>query len=276
MRLLHLSDTHLTREAEPNPYGIDPAESLRRILRDCSELPGVDAILVSGDVADDGTPEAYAQAFELIGNREVPAFFTTGNHDERGAFAAVLGCGHPKPVAEFDGPERAAVSLIEGYRLVTLDSLIPGKTYGRISARQLDWLREILTEPAPEGTVVAFHHPPVIVPGHRVQEWAGLRNGDELAAVLTGTDVRLILCGHFHLQLFGMFAGAPLWVTPGVVNRIDLTGTPGVDRFVKGASATLIDLGGPHSPVLHTLHARDPEMGRTAYEVDFREVSLSD
>jgi hypothetical protein len=78
--------------------------------------------------------------------------------------------------------------------------------------------------------------------------------------------VRLILCGHFHLQLFGMLASVPVWVTPGVVTRIDLNATPATERAVMGASASLIDLGGPHSPVFHTLHARDPHVGRTAYE----------
>ncbi|BBH69867.1 hypothetical protein ACTI_65520 [Actinoplanes sp. OR16] len=42
-----------------------------------------------------------------------------------------------------------------------------------------------------------------------VQSALGLRNGDELAEAIGGTDVRLILCGHFHLQLFGMLAGIP-------------------------------------------------------------------
>ncbi len=281
MRILHLSDTHLTRGAGPNHYGVDPAESLRLMLRDCGELRDLDAVLVTGDVADDGSSTAYAQAKHLIGafarDRGIPAIFTTGNHDERGAFAEVLGSGHEQPVDEMTSAEgeRAAVSMIGGYRLVTLDSLIPGKVYGRITATQLAWLRGVLAEPAPDGTVVAFHHPPVMVPGVKAQEWAGLQNGDELAAVMAGTDVRLVLCGHFHLQLYGTLAGVPVWATPGVVTRIDLTAPLSTVRAVKGASASLIDLGGPHSPVLHTLHARDPEMGRTAYEADVEGSAIS-
>jgi hypothetical protein len=96
-----------------------------------------------------------------------------------------------------------------------------------------------------------------------VQAALGLRNGPDLAATISGTDVRLMLCGHFHLQLFGMLSGLPVWVTPGVVTRIDLTATPGTERAVKGASASLIDLGGPNSPIFHTLHARDPHLGQT-------------
>jgi 3',5'-cyclic AMP phosphodiesterase CpdA len=284
MRILHLSDTHLTRASGPDSDGVDTRESLRRILRDCDEVPGLDAVVVTGDIADDGSPEAYTDALRLIGafagQRRIPAVFSTGNHDDRAAFTAVLGTGHRdaegvdrplEPFADGDGT-RAAVTMVAGYRIITLDSLVPGKGYGHLSTGQLAWLRTVLAEPAPHGSILAFHHPPVVVPGVAVQSALGLRNSHELAAAITATDVRLILCGHFHLQIFGMLQGVPVWVTPGVVTRIDLTATPGTERAVQGASASLIDLGGPHSPVFHTLHARDPLAGRTAYEIDAAEL----
>jgi 3',5'-cyclic AMP phosphodiesterase CpdA len=193
----------------------------------------------------------------------------------------VLGSGHldaagrDVPHQQLAAAERAAVTMVAGYRIITLDSLIPGSQHGRIGTAQLAWLRAVLAEPAPHGSILAFHHPPVVVPGVAVQHALGLRNAPELAEVIGGADVRLLLCGHFHLQLFGMLAGVPVWVTPGVLNRIDLTATPGSVRAVKGASASLIDLGGPHSPVCHTLHARDPHAGRTAYEVDAQRVDAA-
>lgn len=285
MRILHLSDTHLTRAPGPNGQGIDTRESLRRILRDCREIPGVDVVVVTGDIADDGSREAYRDALGLVADftrqRRIPAIFTTGNHDERHGFAAVLGSGHrdrdnqDRPAIQLHSAqhERAATTVVAGYRIITLDSLVPGSGYGQISPAQLAWLRAVLAEPAPGGSVLAFHHPPVAVPGVRTQDALGLRNGQDLAEVIMGTDVRLVLCGHFHLQLFGLLAGVPVWVTPGVVHRIDLTATPDTERAVRGASASLIDLGGPHSPVVHTLHAHDPQVGQTAYDVDADELA---
>lgn len=285
MRILHLSDTHLTRTPGPDSDGVDTRESLRRILHDCREVPYLDVVVVTGDIADDGSHEAYTDALELVGafarQRRISAIFSTGNHDERAAFTAVLGSGHfdaggrEQPEDQIGGADgaRAAVTLVSGYRIVTLDSLVPGKGYGQISKAQLAWLRNVLAEPAPNGTVLAFHHPPIVVPGVAVQDALGLHNGQDLTDTISGTDVRLMLCGHFHLQLFGMLGPVPVWVTPGVVTRIDLTATPGTERAVKGASASLVDLGGPHSPVFHTLHARDPHVGQTAYEVDAMEMA---
>ncbi len=281
MRILHLSDTHVRRATGVDGRGVDARASLRRILRDCAEVPGLDALVVTGDVADDGSREAYADVRNLVGafarERGIPAILSTGNHDERHAFTEVLGCGHLETAGtvrlESADEERAAASLVGGYRIVTLDSLVPGKGYGRISAAQLDWLRDVLAEPAPAGTVLAFHHPPIAVAGVEVQRALGLRNPHELAETIRDSDVRVMLCGHFHLQLFGMLESVPVWVTPGVVNRVDLTATPGTERTIKGASATLVELGGPSSPLFHTLHARDPQIGETVHEADAEEMA---
>jgi Icc protein len=284
MRILHLSDTHIRQTDGLNPVGVDPRASLRRILDDCHEVRHLDVILVTGDVADDGSRAAYEHARDVIvefaRSRQVPALFAMGNHDERQAFTDILGNGHfdaaggePDPASALPGSdERVAVSLISGYRIVTLDSSVPGKVYGWLGREQLDWLRAILAEPAPNGTVLAFHHPPIAL-DVQVQQLLGLSNGTDLAEAIRGTDVQLVLCGHFHLQLSGYLAGVPVWVTPGVVNRVDLTATPGTERTVKGASATVVDLGGPHSPLLHLLHARDPQVGETVYEYGREEVS---
>lgn len=279
MRILHLSDIHIGPVEGPNSRGIDARESLRRMLAGLDSVPDVGAVVVSGDVADDGSTEAYTAARDMVREfaapRRAPVVFCTGNHDERGAFAKVLGSGHlgadggDLATAVVDSPEgeRAAVSVIGGHRFVTLDSLVPGKVYGRIGPRQLDWLREVLAEPAPHGTVVVLHHPPVTLEVE-VQQALGLQDGAALADALRGSDVRLVLCGHFHLQLFGHLASVPVWVTPGVLSRVDLTGPQGTERAVRGASATLVDLGGPYTPLFHVLHARDPRAGETVYELD--------
>lgn len=57
-------------------------------------------------------------------------------------------------------------------------------------------------------------------------------------------------------------------MTPGGITRIDLTTRPHLERTVLGAGATAIDVKGPHSPVLHTVHAPDPRASEQAYLVD--------
>jgi Icc protein len=98
MRILHLSDTHLDRSGGPDADGADGSAALHRLLTELAHLHDLDAVVVTGGVADDGSQEAYARARELLsdyaGRRGANVFYTTGNHDERTAFADVLGSGH--------------------------------------------------------------------------------------------------------------------------------------------------------------------------------------
>ncbi|WP_246271743.1 hypothetical protein [Amycolatopsis acididurans] len=57
--------------------------------------------------------------------------------------------------------------MIGGLRIIALDSSVPGHGHGELSGGQLDWLARELATPAPDGTILAPHHPPlqdVLVP----------------------------------------------------------------------------------------------------------------
>ena len=100
---------------------------------------------------------------------------------------------------------------LDGLRLIALDTSVPGWHHGDLDAGQLSWLGEILSEPAPHGTLLAMHHPPL--PSHLpLFDILELRHQDELAAVIRDTDVRGILAGHLHYSSHGTFAGVPVSV----------------------------------------------------------------
>lgn len=256
--------------------GVDARSSLRRILDDARHVPDIDVVVVSGDIADDGSAAGYAQAAELVGEfargRAIPYVFCTGNHDDRDNFTAVLGSGHRSADGTDVGAtmsrtgRRAAVSAVNGLRVVTLDSLEPGAVHGRVTDDQLAWLRGVLAEPAAAGSILALHHPPISLHDHPMQAVV-LRNPDELAHALAGSDVHVVLSGHLHHQLSGALGDIPVWVTPGVVTRIDLTSPPALVRGVLGASATVVDVGGGPA-MFHLLHARDPQAGTQVYLYD--------
>ncbi len=275
MRLLHLSDLHIPRDLGPNAEGVDARAVLAQLLYDCRRLADIDLVLVSGDVADDGSREGYTDALDLVdsfGRRHGAAqAWCVGNHDAREAFSAVLGTGHRDRDGQDVGRPAtanacAATSESSGVRVVTLDSLVPGEVFGRIGPEQLDWLGAVLARPAAAGTVVALHHPPISVS----PEWAAasLQDAVALGDVLRGSDVQAVLCGHVHAQISGAFAGVPVRVGPGVITRVDLTAPRGLVRSVRGAAASVVDLGGPHSPLFHVLHARDSHAGEQVYLAD--------
>lgn len=277
-RVLHLSDTHVSA-AGPDEDGVDGLAALGQMLQDVRHLPDLDLVVVSGDIADDGSEQGCLAVRESIGAfadaRGIPHVYCTGNHDDRKGFAAALGSGHVgtggvdigRRARDVDGA-LAAVSEASGLRVITLDSLVPGSTHGELDTSQLEWLRSELSEPAPGGSIVILHHPPVSVPPIGYMESVALQRPEELGRVIAQSDVHVVLCGHLHHQLSGSVGGKPVWVTPGVVTRIDLTAPSHAMRGVLGASASVIDVDTDVPPTFRLLHARDRRAGEEVYDFD--------
>jgi len=234
--LLHLSDTHLRAPATPRLFDtVDGAARLEETIG-LIEASGVrpDAIVVTGDLADLGEADAYACLRALlepfaqrIGAR---VLWVMGNHDERGAFRASLldEASDLRPVDRVDE--------LDGLRVVTLDTSVPGRHHGEVRDAQLSWLADVLATPAPLGTILAMHHPPVpsVLPLAASVE---LRDQSRLAAVLRGTDVRTIIAGHLHYSTFATFAGIPVSVASSTCYAQDLTVPVGGTRPQDGAQA---------------------------------------
>lgn len=233
--LLHLSDTHLRAPGPMLFDRVDGAESLARALEGI-EASGVrpDGIVFTGDLVDLGEAEAYSALREIVepfaDRLGAPVFWVMGNHDERSAFRARLLDAEPD-IAPVD-----RVDELDGLRLITLDTTVPGHHHGELRPGQLAWLAEQLAEPAPLGTILTMHHPPVpsVLPLAASVE---LRDQRPLADVLRGSDVRAIIAGHLHYSTFATFAGIPVSVASSTCYAQDLTVPVGGSRPQDGAQS---------------------------------------
>ena len=108
-----------------------------------------------------------------------------------------------------------------GLRLIALDTSVPGWHHGDLDAAQLEWLRDVLRTPAPLGTLLALHHPPL--PTHiPLFDILELRDQGRLAEAIAGSDVRGILAGHLHYSTSGTFAGVPVSVAAATCYTMNL------------------------------------------------------
>ncbi|MFZ8757841.1 phosphodiesterase [Microbacterium sp. HMH0099] len=218
--ILHLSDTHLLGGDRLLGDRYDTARHLQRTL-DAAEATGVrpDAVVFTGDLTDLGEPEAYRALRDAVepwaARLGAPVVWVAGNHDERPALRQGLLDAEPneEPVT--------GVWDLGGLRLIALDSTVPGWHHGDLDASQLAWLRDVLAEPAPLGTLLALHHPPLPthIPFFDILE---LRDQPGLAAAIAGSDVRGILAGHLHYSTSGTFAGIPVSVAAASCYTMDL------------------------------------------------------
>lgn len=227
----HISDTHFLGGGRPL-YGTVPTDAhllqALRQLEDSGVRP--EAIVFTGDLADLGEPEAYTRlralvepVAERLGSTIV---WVMGNHDERLQYSQHL--------FDVDGgteDSQDRVHDIGGLRIVSFDTTVPGYHHGEVTDAQLAWLAEVLATPAPHGTLLAVHHPPIPTPLLEAMGMLELLDQGRLAEVIEGTDVRGILAGHLHYSTHSTFAGVPVSVAAATCYTLDLTAK---DRLLSG------------------------------------------
>jgi len=193
-----------------------------------------DAIVFTGDLADKGEPAAYRKLRDLVepfaAELGAELIWVMGNHDDRAQLRRMLLDEVPS-MAPLDRVRR-----IDGLRIITLDTSVPGHHHGELRQAQLDWLAEELATPAPDGTILALHHPPI----PSVLDMAvtvELRDQAPLGRVVKGSDVRAILAGHLHYSTNATFVGIPVSVASATCYTQDLTVAVGGTRGRDGAQA---------------------------------------
>jgi len=251
LRILHLSDTHLLGDAEARHNGVDTTAALDRVLARAGQIEGIDLVVASGDLSEDGSVAAYEKLRDRVepfaAARGAQTAYVMGNHDLRDGFERVLG-------------ERDGVLEAGGFRVIRLDTAVPGAGYGELFPEQLDWLRAQLATAA-SGTIVVMHHAPV-------PAWSALLRALELQgaadvlSVLSAGDVRLVLSGHYHHSVATWAGGIPVIIAPGVTNTTDALAPAGHERAAAGSGFAVIDLpetGAPAATFVSVPAAGDGE-----------------
>jgi len=237
--LLHLSDPHLLGGPDPLYGVVDSEERLMQLFEEVKASGAMpEAVIFTGDLADKGDPAAYVKLRAIVEpaceDLGAEVIWAMGNHDNR----ANLRKGLLDQPGNDDPLDHSY--FINGLRVITLDTSVPGFHHGELDDSQLDWLAQELETPAPDGTILALHHPPVpsVLDLSVLVE---LRDQASLAEVVRDSDVRTILAGHLHYSTTASFAGVPVSVASASCYTQDLNvpvgGTRGQD---SGQSFNLV------------------------------------
>ncbi|HXW09531.1 MAG TPA: metallophosphoesterase [Steroidobacteraceae bacterium] len=221
VRLLHVTDPHLFGDESRTIYGVQTATSLRAVLAEALApgAPRPHAILVTGDIADDHTPEAYANFRRALEPFGLPVFCLPGNHDEPALMPALVG---------HSGFQYGGAAEFGAWGVVFLDTHVPGRPEGHVARDELVRLHDELERMHDRPVLVCLHHPPLPV-GSAWLDGVGLTNADALLEVLDRhPTVRLVLGGHVHQAFAQRRHGALVLATPSTCAQF----TPRTERCV--------------------------------------------
>jgi 3',5'-cyclic AMP phosphodiesterase CpdA len=236
MNLLHFTDLHI-RPSGRLAYGMVDSNTLaRRAFGKAGALGGkIDAIIVTGDLTDNGLAEEYAELKNCLADVKIPVFLVPGNHDRRENLVAQI-----PGVQQADGFVQYVVDDFP-VRIIMLDSVVPFATYGELCPARLAWLRATLAGQPERETIIALHHPPFFT-GIPQFDATALRQIDEFREIIAANgQVRRVICGHIHRLIFGNIAQATCIVGPAVAYPFMFTLDPEVkEGFVLEPSAFLL------------------------------------
>jgi Icc protein len=233
-----LTDLHIR-------VGPDDVEGARRVTATVAAAaafaPALTAVVITGDIAENGTEQEYERARELLAPLTMPIHVIAGNHDDADALAAAF------------GTETRWAARVGALRVVGFDTTVPGTDGGALDGDRLEWVADRLAEdPAP--TILAMHHPPVDT-GILAMDEIGLPAADRTAlgeVLAKSPHVLRVISGHVHRTAMAVLGGCPVVLCPSAERQLELDLTRGDDvEFTVGPPGFMVHVARDGDIVSH-------------------------
>ena len=180
---IQISDSHI--DDNKLVLGVDSQANLGSIISMISDQ-NYDVLLISGDLAHNGTLESYQKLQKILNPIETEIYVLPGNHDDFSNLSQVF---NQSSLCNF---------IIGCWEVITLDSVQSGKVSGRLSDEQLHSLSQQISSSSAKYIALCLHHPPVSMQSDWDDELS-LENPDDLFAVIDQFDtIKAVMWGHAH------------------------------------------------------------------------------
>jgi Icc protein len=180
---IQISDSHI--DDNKLVLGVDSQANLGSIISMISDQ-NYDVLLISGDLAHNGTLESYQKLQKILNPIETEIYVLAGNHDDFSNLSQVF---NQSSLCNF---------IIDCWEIITLDSVQSGKVSGRLSDEQLHSLSQQISSSSAKYIALCLHHPPVSMQSDWDDEMS-LENPDDLFAVIDQFDtIKAVMWGHAH------------------------------------------------------------------------------
>ncbi len=191
MKIIHMSDLHITEGGIPI-WDTDTKYHFDLAIEKIKHEDNIDAIFITGDIADNGSKWAYEYVDLKMQQLGIPTYVCPGNHDWTPQMKQTLRFCKMEPCVE-----------ISGWKFILLDSTIPdedlpekNRARGVLSKYSLSVIEDIAnTSISP--ICILLHHSP-LEPGSWLNKKI-LENRDEFKSHINGfKNIKLVLFGHVH------------------------------------------------------------------------------
>jgi len=150
LKILQLSDLHITPRSGQTMLGIDTEAYFLRTLQHAHEHHGPFAlILLTGDLAQDPCSDSYQRICSHLLKLNTPSLCLPGNHDDYTLMQQHLNSGQVSCNKQ---------TIMCNWHIILLNSQKPNSAVGALTNTELDFLSHALQSHPDLPTLIAMHH----------------------------------------------------------------------------------------------------------------------
>ena len=205
-RILQISDIHLNQDVNGELLGVKTNESLKAVIEHVKQhQKKMDAIILSGDLSQDGSASSYERLAAMINEFNLPVYFVPGNHDNQQVLRTVYPRDHISDKRHL---------IFGDWQIILLDSQKPGAVEGYLDPSQLQFLRECLEKHPGHRAIIMFHHQPLKMNCGWLDN-LGVKNAEAFWQVIANySNVNAVFFGHVHQESFHQEQNIPCYSVP--------------------------------------------------------------
>ncbi len=214
-RFAQLTDLHLS------PHNPKPTEDLLRSIAQINATDGIDFVLVTGDITEEGDRATMEQVKSCLDLLKMKYYVVPGNHETKWSDSGCTAFG------EIFGSERFEFGH-KGFLFLGFNSgPLMRMAYGHVVPQDIRWMTERMAKGGKEQPVILVTHYPL-------QE-GDVDNWYEVTDAVRPYNVRLFIGGHYHANKNRRYDGIP-----GILMRSNLRdkeGKPGYGIYEVGSDS---------------------------------------
>lgn len=245
IRIVQLTDLHLYRDKEGLLAGVPTWATFRAVLDLVIRRQGeFDYLVLTGDLAQDEAFDTYMMLREALGDWIHRCRIIPGNHDDQSNMRKAF----PELFPHSEGPLTFALND-GGWRIIGLDSHVPGKTSGHIDGDQLQWLKAELASSPGSPALLFVHHPPIPIDVAWLDE-LGLDDAAEFVELVKNSpQIKVICAGHVHQEFAGQIGTTTVYTTPSTCVQFGARNGRTFDTSLAGYRLIVLEQDGYRSEV---------------------------
>ena len=208
-KIIHMSDLHTGFAQFREDILLDTINKINEM--------NPDAVVISGDITDNGYYREYIKAKEYLDLIVPPTIVIPGNHDARNigdeVFEEIIGDRYS--TLELTGPN---------IKIIGLDSSEPDLDHGKIGRLQKKFLEEQIRDAEYRNMfiIITVHHHIISIP-NTGRERNVLSDAGDILLLLLENNINLVLSGHKHVPHVWKMNNT-LFSTAGTVSSMKLRG----------------------------------------------------